>query len=213
VGQQGVLDWVKVREVTGVFGAWPAVHAAVNDLLIAGFDRADIETVAERPGSRERIGTPVPAIELADVPEAPRQEFVAPEDTAGVFAVCVSVSGALGAMIGAMIIIASGGTTPWTVLCAIIGGVVGSAIGYAIARALGWRWTPDPAAPAPVDGVVLWARVRTPEHEQKAIDIFKAHHAVGVRVHEMEIQKRLEDLPLSSLRPDPWLGNEPLAKP
>ena len=35
----------------------------------------------------------------------------------------------------------------------------------------------------------------------------------AVRVHEIEIEKRTEDLPLSSLRPDPWLGSEPLGHP
>jgi hypothetical protein len=32
-------------------------------------------------------------------------------------------------------------------------------------------------------------------------------------VHEIEIDKRFEDIPLSSLVLDPWLGSEPLGKP
>ncbi len=208
-----VLDRVKVREATGVFGSRERATSCVDDLLLSGFDRTDIDTVAESAQSRERIGAPVPAVELADLPEAPRQEFVAPEDTAGVFAVTVSVAGCLGAMIGAWIVVATGGTTGWAVFAAIVGGVVGTAIGYLIARSLGWRWRQSPQEPAPTDGVVVWVRVRTPERERKALNILRAHEAEGIRVHEVEIEKRLEDLPLSSLRPDPWLGDEPLAKP
>jgi hypothetical protein len=214
MGEPRVLDWAKVREVTGIFGSEAAAIPAVDDLLLAGFDRADIDMVAEGQRLRERIGeAPVPAVELADVPDAPRQEVVAPEDTAAVFAVCVGVAGCLAAMIDAMIVIASGGTTLRTIVAAVVGGVIGCGVGYLIARRLGWRWTQDPKKPTGTDGVVLWVRVRTQGREQTAIRILTERGAEGVRVHEIEIEKRLEDLPLSSLRPDPWLGDERLGEP
>jgi hypothetical protein len=98
-----VLEWVKVREVTGVFASRDKANPAVDDLLLAGFDRADIDTVAEDDRLRKQIGEiPVPAVELADVPDAPRQEVVEPEDMVGVFALCVAVTGCLGAMFGAI---------------------------------------------------------------------------------------------------------------
>jgi hypothetical protein len=62
-------------------------------------------------------------------------------------------------------------------------------------------------------GLVLWVRVRSPELEEKAQYILKDHGAEAVRVHEIEIQKRFEDMPLSSLVLDPWLGSEPLGEP
>jgi hypothetical protein len=63
------------------------------------------------------------------------------------------------------------------------------------------------------DGLVLWVRVRRPDHEQKALRILKLRGAEAVRVHEIERSKRADDLPLSALRPDPWLGNERLGAP
>jgi hypothetical protein len=116
-------------------------------------------------------------------------------------------------MIGAIVVVASGGTTLRTILAAIVGGAIGCGMGYLIARRLGWRWTQDPKTPAGTDGVVLWIRVRTPYREQAAIRILTARSADSVRVHEIEIEKRLEDLPLSSLRPDPWLGDERIGEP
>ena len=62
-------------------------------------------------------------------------------------------------------------------------------------------------------GLVLWVRVRSPEREEKAQQILREHGAEAVRVHEIEIDKRFEDIPLSSLVLDPWLGSEPLGKP
>jgi hypothetical protein len=43
-----------------------------------------------------------------------------------------------------------------------------------------------------------------------AQEILRSHGAKAVRIHEVEIDKRIADLPLSSLRPDPWLGSERL---
>jgi hypothetical protein len=59
-------------------------------------------------------------------------------------------------------------------------------------------------------GLVLWVRVRSPEREEQAQQILREHGAQAVRVHEIEIDKRFEDTPLSSLVLDPWLGSEPL---
>jgi hypothetical protein len=39
------------------------------------------------------------------------------------------------------------------------------------------------------------------------------HGGEAVHVHEIELAKRPEDLPLHSLRPDPWLGDERLGRP
>jgi hypothetical protein len=55
--------------------------------------------------------------------------------------------------------------------------------------------------------------VRTPDREQKAHHILQLRGADAVRVHEVEIEKRAENIPLSSLRPDPWLGDERLGTP
>ena len=213
MGEPDVLEKLKVREVTGVFASRAAANPAVDDLLLAGFDRADIDAVAEGKPLRRRIGDiPVPAPDLADVTEAPRQEFVVPEDTAGIFALCVSVAGCLGVMIGAIVAVASRGTTAQTIIAAVVGGAIGCGLGILIARRLGRRWRQSPKTPASTDGLVLWVRVRTPEREQAALRILKDRGADAVHVHESEIEKRLEDLPLSSLRADPWLG-ERLGEP
>jgi hypothetical protein len=62
-------------------------------------------------------------------------------------------------------------------------------------------------------GLILWVRARSPEQETLAQEILLAHGAQAVRVHEIDLEKRPEDLPLGSVRPDPWLGSEPLGRP
>ena len=60
-------------------------------------------------------------------------------------------------------------------------------------------------------GMVVWVRVRYPEKEAQAQEILARFGGEAIRVHEIEIDKRLADLPLSKIKPDPWLGGEPLA--
>jgi hypothetical protein len=72
-----------VREVTGVFASQTVASPAVNDLLIAGFDRAEIDVLADGQQPQRVSQTAVPAVELADVPDAPRREFVTPGSQGG----------------------------------------------------------------------------------------------------------------------------------
>jgi hypothetical protein len=204
VGEPDVLEKVKVREVTGIFASRAAATPAVDDLLRAGFDRADIDTIAEGERLVRRLGdVPAPAEALADVPEVPRQEFVAPEDTAGFFAVCVAVTGCFGVMIGGLLVMGPDATITRTIIAALAGGLVGCGLGMLIARILGRRWLRSPFTEAGTDGFVLWVRVRSPDREQKALRILRERGADAVHVHEIEIEKRLEDLPSSSLLREP----------
>jgi len=51
-------------------------------------------------------------------------------------------------------------------------------------------------------------RVRDPEAEHKAQEIMRRCGAEHVHVHEVELKKSLADVPLSSINPDPWLGDD-----
>jgi hypothetical protein len=62
-------------------------------------------------------------------------------------------------------------------------------------------------------GLLIWVRVRSPEMEAQAQEILVRHGAKAVHIHEIDLAKRTEDLPLHSLRPDPWLGDEKLGQP
>ena len=62
-------------------------------------------------------------------------------------------------------------------------------------------------------GLLIWVRVRSPEKEAEAQEILTRHGGQAVHVHEIELATRPEDLPLHSLRVDPWLGDERLGRP
>ena len=65
-----VLDRMRTREVTGVFHSKKALELSVQDLLMAGVDRADIDISASSDELGRRLNYQV--IPPADLPMAPR---------------------------------------------------------------------------------------------------------------------------------------------
>ena len=47
-----VVEKAKVREVAGIFQTRAALEAAASDLLLAGFDRTDIDPMATPDGRK-----------------------------------------------------------------------------------------------------------------------------------------------------------------
>src|SRR3981081_3412829 len=76
-----VLDKVRTREVTGAFHSRKALIAAAEELLVAGFDRADIDVSASFDELQRRLSySAIPLPDLADLPTAPRQPFLGDDD-------------------------------------------------------------------------------------------------------------------------------------
>lgn len=210
-----VLERARVREVAGVFRSREALEEAVSDLLLAGFDRADIDISGTLGELREKLGTTgVAAKELADLARAPRHPVFGGEDITITAALIIGICAFAGATIGALSVLASGATTAATAAAALGGGVIaGGAAGIVVARVIRKSQFEWALADAALGGHVLWVSVLSPEREAQAQEILVRHAAEAVRVHEIDIEKRARDIPLSSLRPDPWLGAEPLAPP
>jgi hypothetical protein len=88
-----MLDRTRVREVTGVFHSYEALDTAVEALLVAGFDRAEIDRMASIDKVREKIGNVIVASEeLADVPLVPRQPVVLARDITATYTFIGSVA-------------------------------------------------------------------------------------------------------------------------
>jgi hypothetical protein len=205
---------IKVREVAAVFRSREELETAVEALLQGGFDRADIDLMASVDAVKEKLGgLYAPVEELADVSDVPRRAFLAREDVIIPMAAAGGILTYLGAVAGAFGVVASGGALALAIAAAGVGGAAAGGLAALIGRALGREQARELERQMAAGGLVLWVRVRSPEREEKAQQILKDHGAEGVRVHEIEIDKRFEDVPLSSLVLDPWLGSEPLGEP
>jgi hypothetical protein len=128
----------------------------------------------------------------------------------------VVVAGTLGAIAAGatlfLMMMQSGAGNGEIAVAATLVGIVTAGAGFLLARRIfggdeaagcpHGQARPYPLGPRPV-----------PEQEALAQEILLAHGARAVRVHEIDLEKRPEDLPLGSIRPDPWLGSEPLGRP
>jgi hypothetical protein len=205
-----ILERVKVRELAGVFHSREAMDAAVSALLSSGFDGADIDVMVGAE-ARERLGGVKIAVEeLPEVP-APRQPVIAREDFVLVWSLAFSVVVFAGAVL-AWLVVKLGGNLIWTGVAAAVGAAAAAVFGALIDRHLARKHITELEAQLITHELVLLVRVWSLDQERKAEQILRDHGARAVRPHEIVIDKRLEHLPLHSLRVDPWLGDGPLAQ-
>ena len=211
-----VLDKVPTREVTGVFHSREELVATAEELLAAGIDRADVDISASPDELQRRLNyQSIPAADLADIPTAARQPLVDEGDVLISDAVVGSVAGCIGALAMAFYLFVIRGMAPLSVgIFSVLTGLVVGGVAVLVARrrlqrerALGLERL------AEEHGLLIWVRVNSPEKEAKAQELLVRHGAEAVHVHEIELAKRPDDLPLHSLRPDPWLGDERLGQP
>jgi hypothetical protein len=100
--------------------------------------------------------------------------------------------------------LASEAGTGLVVTAATVAGALAGGIGFvAVARHVGRARRLRPEAQMEARGLVLWVRVRTQVQEDKAIEILKENSGHAVRVHEIEIAKRPEDLPACHIAAGP----------
>ena len=207
-----VLERVKVREVASVLRSRDVLDTAVSALLSSGFDRADIDIMVGAD-ARERLGgVKIAAEALPEVPAARRQPVIAREDIVLVWSLVLSIVIFAGAGFGAWLVVKSGGGLIWAGVSAAVAALAAGWLGAQLARGFAPKRIRHLEAQLITRELVLLVRVRSAEEEEKATQILVGHGAQAVRPHEITIDKRLEHLPLHSLRVDPWLGDEPLAQ-
>jgi hypothetical protein len=210
-----ILEQVSSREVTGVFRSRKALIDAADDLLVAGFDRADIDVSASFDELQRRLNYhSIPPADLADIPTAARQPLIDEGDVLTTDAVVGSLAGCIGAVAMAYFLIIRG-MAPLSVgiVSVLTGLVVGGVAVLVVRRRLQRERVRGLEKLAEAHGLLIWVRVQSPEKEAEAQEILARHDAEAVHVHEIELAKTPEDLPLHSLRVDPWLGDEPLGRP
>jgi hypothetical protein len=197
---QQVLEQSVVREVAGIVRSQQALDDVVDALELSGFDRADIDIMADESTILNRFGHMfIPVEELADVPGAPRRAFIRADDVSMVRAQAFGVLFYVGAVAAALGVVASGGSLAAALAAAAAAGTASGGIGAAATRFLGRERADLVETMINEGGVVLWVRVRSEEAEKRAEQILRAHGAEAVRVHEITLEKRLEDLPLADV--------------
>lgn len=195
-----ILEQSVVREVAGIVRTPETLDNVVDALERAGFDRADIDILANVDTIRDRFGPMlIPMEELADVPNAPRRPFTRRDDVtivrAGAFAVLFYV----GAAVAALGVVASGGSLAAALAAAAAAGTASGGIGALATRFLSRERANLVETMIKEGGLVLWVRVRSEEAERRAEQIMRERSVEAIRMHEITLDKRPEDLPLADV--------------
>jgi hypothetical protein len=210
-----ILDRTRTREVTGVFHSRKALIDAAEELLIAGVDRADIDVSASLDELDRRLNYQlIPPADLTDLPVTARRPFTGEDDVLGAETVAGSITGCIGAIALAFYLVTQDMRPLSVAILSILGGlVVGGAAVLLVRRRMQRERIRGLEKLSEAQGLLIWVRVRSPEKEAQAQEILARHGGGAVHVHEIDLAKRTEDLPLHSLRVDPWLGDERLGQP
>jgi hypothetical protein len=198
-----ILEKARTREATGVFHSRKALDAAVQELLVAGYDRADIDVSASPDELQRRLNCrSIPPEDLADVPTAPREPFVGEDDVIITDAVFGGVVGCAAALaIGYYLATRNIGPLSAVLFAALCGFVVGGGAVFWARRRLRRERARGLERLSEAQGLVIWVRVHSEEKETEAQEFLLRHGAEAVHVHEIELPKRTEDLPLGSVEP------------
>ena len=197
---------VTVREAVGVFHDWNSLQAAVDELQVSGFNRAEISLLAGEHAVEEKLGHVYQKVaELEDDPKVPRTAYVGRDSMVEARVGVIGGLAYVGALAAVGAIVASGGTLAAAIVGAVAAGGGGGLIGTLASRWLGRDRAKELQAQLDKGGLLLWVMVRDGEHERRALDVLGKHSADDVHVHDIPGSAEPETDPLAGIEPDPFL--------
>lgn len=197
------LERVTVREAAGVFHSREALENAIEALQAAGFDRSSLAIMARSEAVHEKLGDIYTSVRRSDDSRnAASRAFLLSGEARSPLAGVAALLGFIGASAAAAGVVASGGALAIAAVAASVGGVAAGGLGGWLVAALGEREAARLETQLATEGIVLWVRVRSSDREPIAQQVLSQSGAEDVRVLEIEVEKRLADIPLSSLLAD-----------
>jgi hypothetical protein len=173
-----------VREAVAVFDRPEDLQEAIDELLSAGFHRAELSLLASEHVVEEKLGHQYQKVSaLADDPAVPRSAYVSTEAVGDAEGGIIGGLMYVGAMAAAGAIVASGGTLAAAIAAAALAGGTGGLIGSILAKWIGNHHALHLQEQMEHGGLLLWVRTRHAEDEKRAIEILKKHSGRDVHIH------------------------------
>jgi hypothetical protein len=200
----------EAREVVGLFAKPVDLQAAVDQLEMGGFDRAQISVLGKRTHVTDHFkhlfgGS---SQSLEDDKNAP--QAAAPDDDSRSEIEAASVGMPIYLLgVGSMaVVIASGGSLALAVGALVLGGAVGGGAGGLLAHTIGKEHREHIAEQIKRGGLLLWVQPRDAEQEQAAMAVLKKNNASDVHVHQVSREWGIRDVPFQDAQPDPLLERD-----
>lgn len=185
-------------EAVGVFHDVPAFQAAIDELLSNGFDHAELSVLANERVVREKLGHDYTSTtELEDDPNVPKANYIPDESVGNAQGGIIAAAAYFPAVIGSLVVAASGGTLLGAIAVAAVAGGAGATVGAVLARFVGNAHARHIDEHLRHGGLLLWVRTHDRAHEQKALAILGRHSGADVHLHTMApAAKRPQSIPL-----------------
>jgi hypothetical protein len=196
----------RAREAVGVFTDPDALEEAVNQLEVAGFDRATISVLGSDKAIKERVGHLYRSVaEIEDDGRVPETAFASKEARAEGETAAVAVPFYVGGLAGAAAVVATGGALAAAIAGTIIGGAAGAGLGALLALSVARHHAKRIEGQLGQGGLILWIGVSDQDAEKRAVAVLEKNGAKHVHVHEIERNWGPKDRPLSDAQLDPLL--------
>jgi hypothetical protein len=174
------------REAVGLFHDEKTLQDAADELLINGFNHADLSLLAADRTIETRLGHKFERVaDLEDDPSAAFQAFVDSDSRTEGKGVLVGGLFYVGAMAAAGAVVASGGAIAAIILGVAAGGGAGGLIGVLLARFLEKHHAQALQEHLDKGGLLLWVHTPDEAHERKALEILRRCGAEDAHVHSL----------------------------
>lgn len=205
-----------VREAVALFDSEAGLTNAVDRLEAAGLDRAELSVLANNAKARKALGRrfaqsgSVAAIDLADDASAPRSAHTSTDSLTEIEAAAVGLPTYVGGVGGMFAVVASGGSLALALPVALATGLAGGGLGLVAAYAIARQHRRAIRQQLENGGLLLWARIRTPDREPQVVNILHDAGGRNVHVHDVTLHWGIEEMPLAHAQPDPFLERLPV---
>jgi hypothetical protein len=176
----------ETREAVGLFHDEKALQGAADELLVSGFNHADLSLLAGHRSVETRLGGMYERVaDLEDKPDVAFQAFVDSDSRTEGKGVLVGGLFYIGAVAAAGAIVASGGTVAALILGVAAGGGAGGLVGAALAGFLEKHHARALQEHLDKGGLLLWVHTPDDAHEKRALEILRRSGAEDAHVHAL----------------------------
>jgi hypothetical protein len=186
----------EVREAVGVLQDARSLQAAVDELLVNGFDRSFLSLMATAATVEQELGHRYRRVEeMADDPNAPHVAFVGVDSPVTGQGAAASALAYVGACVAAGVVVGSGGAMALAIAAAVGAGAGGGMIGALLGRFVEGYHARRLQEQLERGGLLLWVRTPDPRSEELACAILERNGATQVHLHDLPAPEMSREAP------------------
>ncbi len=174
-----------LREAVGLFHDATALRSAADQLMLNGFDRADLSILASEHAVRNKLHAVYGSATLEDDPQVPTVAYFSGDSLTELKAALIGIPLFFGAISASGALIANHASTASALMAAIVAGALSGCVGAVAAWWLTRHHDTYLDSQLRQGGLLLWVRTVDAAHEQRACNILVEAAAEHVHVHDI----------------------------